>query len=226
MRKAISRAALAGAMAAGAWGSAGALGLEQGLIRTNTTLSAAPVRYKGRAAVRAVDRSGGQSLDPLLRLPVEDFGDGIIEAEVAGLPAAGAPDGARGFIGIAFRVQQDPSRYEAFYIRPTNGRSDDQLRRNHSTQYIGMPDYPWDRLRKEHPGVYESYADMVPGDWIRLRIEVEGSRARLFVGKAEQPALIVNDLKHGAKAIGGVALWIGNGTEGYFSNVKVTKRPN
>ncbi len=225
MRKAISRAALAGALAAAAWGNAGAQGLEQGFSRTNTTLFAAPARYKGRAAVRAVDRLAGQPLNPLLLLPVKDFGDGIIEAEVAGLPAAGAPEGARGFIGIAFRVK-DSSRYEAFYIRPTNGRSDDQLRRNHSTQYIGMPDYTWDRLRNEHPGVYESYADMVPGDWIRLRIEVEGSKARLFVGGAGRPALIVNDLKHGAEAIGGVALWIGNGTEAYFSNVKVTKRPN
>jgi hypothetical protein len=224
MRKAISRLMIAGAMVAAAWGQACAQGLQQRFDRSNTTLSTASVRYKGRDAVRAVDRSGEQPLNPLLLLPVEGFKDGVIEAEVAGLPAAGAPEGARGFIGIAFRVQRDSSRYEAFYIRPTNGRSDDQLRRNHSTQYTGMPDYPWDRLRKEHPGVYESYADMVPGAWIRLRIEVEGSRARLFVGGAGQPALIVNDLKHGADAIGGVALWVGSGTEGYFSNVRVTKR--
>lgn len=226
MRKAISRLAMAGAMAAATWGNACAQGLEQGFSRSNATLSAASARYQGRAAVRAVDRSGEQPLDPLLLLPVDGFKDGVIEAEVAGLPAAGAPEGARGFIGIAFRIQQDPRRYEAFYIRPTNGRSDDQLRRNHSTQYIGMPEHTWDRLRKEQPGVYESYADMLPGDWIRLRIEVEGSRARLFVGGAGQPALIVNDLKLGGEAVGGVALWIGSGTEGYFSNVKVTKRPN
>lgn len=225
MLKAILQGLSAAAMAVAAWGSAYAQGLEQRFSRPDPSLSAASVRYKGRAAVRAVDRSGGQDLNPLLLLPVEGFGDGVIEAEVAGLPAAGAPEGARGFIGIAFRVQRDSLRYEAFYIRPTNGRSGDQLRRNHSTQYIGMPDHSWDRLRKEHPGVYESYADMVPGKWTRLRIEVEGSRARLFVGGARQPALIVNDLRHGAGAVGGVALWVGSGTEGYFSNVRVTKRP-
>lgn len=226
MRKEISQLALAGALVATAWVPAQAQGLEQHFIRSNATLSAASVGYKGRAAVRAVDQSGERPLDPLLRLPVEGFGDGIIEVEVAGLPAAGAPEGARGFIGIAFRVQHDGRRYETFYIRPTNGRSDDQLRRNHSTQYASMPDYPWDRLRKENPGVYESYADMMPGEWIGLRIEVEGSRARLFVGGARQPALVVNDLRHGAAATGGVALWVGSGTEGYFRNLKVTKRPH
>ena len=135
-------------------------------------------------------------------------------------PAEGAPEGSRGFIGIAFRVQKDPEHYEAFYLRPTNGRSDDQLRRNHATQYIAAPDYPWQRLRKENPGVYESYVDVVPGEWIHIRIEVAGDKARLFVGKADQPVLIVNDLL-GSGGGGGVALWVGQGTDGYFSNVKV-----
>lgn len=207
------------------WSGAGAQGLERGIGRANPTLSTDSVRHEGRAAVRIVDRSEGRGLEPLVILPVEGFRDGIIEAEVAGRPAAGAPEGSRGFIGIAFRVQADPGRYEVFYIRPTNGRSDDQLRRNHSVQYAGMPDYPWDRLRREHPGAYESYADMEAGKWIGLRIEVEGGKARLFVGGAGQPSLIVNDLKLGPGAAGGVALWIGSGTEGYFRNVRVTKRP-
>ena len=122
-------------------------------------------------------------------------------------------------------IQADPSRYEAFYIRPTNGRADDQLRRNHATQYIGMPDFPWHKLRKEQPGVYESYADLVAGEWTRLRVEVDSGRARLFVNGAEQPALIVKDLKLGPNARGGVALWVGPGTEGYFANVRVIPRP-
>jgi hypothetical protein len=112
------------------------------------------------------------------------------------------------------------SHYEAFYLRPTNGRADDQLRRNHSTQYISHPDFPWDRLRREHPGVYESYVDLVPGEWTKIRIVVSGEKARLFVHGAEQPVLIVNDLKHG-QSRGRVALWIGNGTEAWFSNVVV-----
>lgn len=198
-------------------------GLEAQAAGTNATVELTRVEYKGAAnALRAVDRPE-EGLDPLVLLPVKDFGDGVIEAEVAGAPAAHASEGARGFVGIAFRVQDDPAKYEAFYIRPTNGRADDQLRRNHSTQYVSAPDYPWQRLRKEQPGVYESYADMAAGEWTKLRIEVEGSRARFYVGGAGQPSLIVNDLKLGAGARGGVALWVGQGTEGYFRDVTVTK---
>lgn len=96
------------------------------------------------------------------------------------------------------------------------------MRRNHSTQYISHPDYPWYKLREEHPGVYESYTDLVPGEWTKVRIIVSGTRAQLYVHGAEQPCLIVKDLKLGEKE-GGIALWIGTGTEAYFSEILVTE---
>ena len=46
-------------------------------------------------------------------------------------------------------------------------------------------------------------------------------RARLFVNRAAQPALIVNDLKRGVTS-GAIGLWIGAGTEAYFRNLNVT----
>ena len=79
-----------------------------------------------------------------------EFGSGAIEAEIAGAPAPDAPEGARGFVGIAFRVQPDLRTYDAFYLRPTNGRADDQERRNHAVQDVSHPDWPWFRLRKEN----------------------------------------------------------------------------
>jgi len=150
------------------------------------------------------------------------FHNGTIEIEVAGKPRAGAQADARGFVGIAFRVAADPSKYECFYIRPTNGRAEDQLRRNHSTQYISMPDYPWFKLRKESPGQYESYVDVVPGEWTKIKVEVDGVKARLYVNDAPQPVLIVNDLKLGDSK-GAVALWIGLGTEGYFTKLRISE---
>lgn len=105
-------------------------------------------------------------------------------------------------------------------MRPTNGRADDQLRRNHATQYISHPDYPWYKLREENPGVYESYVDLVPGAWTDIKIEVEGVRARLYVNGSKQPCLIVNDLKLG-ETRGQIALWVGSGTEAHFSQVQV-----
>jgi hypothetical protein len=123
---------------------------------------------------------------------------------------------------VAFRISPGGKRFEEFYIRPTNGRADDQLRRNHSTQYVSFPDWPWERLRKESPGVYESYTDMAAGEWTHLRITVQGTHASLYVNGAAQPCLIVNDLKLG-ESEGGVALWIGPGTEGYFRNLSITR---
>ena len=150
------------------------------------------------------------------------FGDGVIEAEIAGEPRPGAGEGARGFVGIAFRVQPDLKTYDAFYLRPTNGRADDQVRRNHSAQYISHPDWPWFRLRKETPEKYESYVDLVPGQWTRVKIEVKGAQARLYVHGQPQPTLIVNDVKTGAAARGAIALWLDSGTLAHFRNLTVT----
>src|SRR5262249_27218398 len=146
--------------------------------------------------------------------------DGTIEVEVAGAPRAGADPGARGFIGVEFRLQPQASRYECFYLRPTNGRADDQLRRNHSVQYVSGPDFPWERLRKENPGVYESYVDPERGGWTGFKIVVSGVKARLYVNGADQPCLIVNDLKLG-EGHGQIALWATTTTDGYFSNLTV-----
>ena len=108
-----------------------------------------------------------------------EFGSGVIEAEIAGAPAPDAGEGARGFVGIAFRLQSDMKSYDTFYLRPTNGRADDQERRNHAVQYASSPDWPWFRLRKETPSKYEAYVDLVPGAWTKIKIDVRGDRARL-----------------------------------------------
>jgi hypothetical protein len=182
--------------------------------------------YRGRRAVRLTDspdaaRSGTPGGgEAIAILAGSDFEDGTIEAMVAGAPKSGASEGARGFIGIAFRSQPHASRFECFYLRPTNGRAGDQLRRNHSTQYISHPDFPWQRLRNETPGVYESYVDLEPGVWTPIKIVVSGTQARLYVHDAVQPCLIVNDLKLG-KSRGQIALWIGLDTDGYFSDLKI-----
>jgi hypothetical protein len=149
-----------------------------------------------------------------------EFTNGVIEAEIAGAPAPDAPAGARGFVGIAFRLQNDTT-YDAFYLRPTNGRADDQERRNHAVQYISHPDWPWARLRQETPSKYESYVDLLPGVWTRIKIEVRGDRARLYVHGQDQPVLIVNDVKTGAQGKGGVALWLDGGTVAHFRNLTV-----
>jgi hypothetical protein len=162
-------------------------------------------------------------MDTFAYVPGLDFHDGAIEVDVAGSPLPSALSGARGFIGVAFRIDAEDRRFpcEGFYIRPTNGRADDQVRRNHSTQYFSYPGYDFDRLRREAPGRYESYADVVPGEWTHLRIEVSGATARFYVGAAVQPVLIVRDLKRGPDARGTVGLFVDNGTDGHFRNLSI-----
>jgi hypothetical protein len=52
-------------------------------------------------------------------------------------------------------------------------------------------------------------------------IEVKGDRARLYVHGAEQPTLVVNDVKTGVQAKGGVALFIDPSTVAHFRNLRV-----
>lgn len=183
---------------------------------------AEPVTYRGQRAVRLVPLPGNENGDGemLAILTGSDFKDGTIEVEVAGAPRPGATSDVRGFIGIVFRVQAHGERAENFYLRPTNGRADDQLRRNHAVQYESAPNFPWHRLRKESPGVYESYVDLEAGAWTRMKIVVSGTKARLYVNGAGQPCLIVNDLKLG-ETHGQIALWADVTTDGYFSNLTV-----
>lgn len=179
--------------------------------------------HRGYMGVHVTDPGEfqGTNEDKLVILDGLQFHDGVIEVSLAGALGSHAGEAARGFVGIAFRVADDASSFEAFYLRPTNGRANDQLRRNHSAQYISYPEYPWHRLRNETPSQYESYVDLVPGEWTQVRIEVSGAQGRLYVHGAEQPVLIVSDLKLGEEREGGVGLWIGPGTDAYFRDLRV-----
>ena len=158
-----------------------------------------------------------------VKLTDVEFKDGTIEVSVLSKLVPNAPESARGFIGVAFRIEDTNSKFECIYIRPTNGRAEDQIRRNHSIQYFSYPDYKFQRLRKEAPEQYESYADMGLNEWINMKIVVKGAQAKLFLNENKQPSLIVNDLKHGADASGAIGLWVDVGTEGYFADVKISK---
>jgi len=177
------------------------------------------VDYLGKRAVKITEEGTVANGEAYAMVKDAMFHNGEIEVELAGRPAEGAASAARGFVGIAFRLQND--RFEYIYLRPTNGRADDQVRRNHSTQYGAYPNFDFAESRREAPGKYESYVDLEPGVWTHYRITVEGTKARLYVNGTNQPCLIVNDLKLGDSS-GGVALWIGPGTEGYFTELKIT----
>src|SRR5262252_5383078 len=89
------------------------------------------VTYKGRKAVKITDDAPPTAGDAgrLALIEKSMLKDGSIELDLAGDLKPGAGTGARGFVGLVFRAAADGSHFECFYLRPTNPRSDDQVRR-------------------------------------------------------------------------------------------------
>jgi hypothetical protein len=189
------------------------------------SVSMAAEKLEGKEVLKVIKDSNVKAFDEptFVKIKGNDFKNGTIEVKVLSRLLKNAPDFARGFIGIAFRINDSNTKYESIYLRPVNARVDDQVRRNHAIQYYAYPDHKFDRLRKESPERYESYADMEMNKWITMRIEVKDTQAKLFLNNNKQPSLIVNDLKHGPDLSGAIGLWVEVGTEGYFSDVKVSQ---
>ena len=193
------------------------------LVPVNVSMSIE--KLMGKEVVKVIKDSSVKEFDEptFVKIKGIDFKNGTIEVKVLSRLLENAPDFARGFIGVAFRINDSNTKYESIYLRPVNARIDDQVRRNHSIQYYSYPDYKFDRLRKESPERYESYADIEMNKWITMRIEVKDKQAKLFLNNNKQPSLIVNDLKHGADLTGTIGLWVEVGTEGFFSDLKIIK---
>jgi hypothetical protein len=181
---------------------------------------------QGRKAVKVIKDSAIKEVDEptFVRIQNIEFKNGTIEVKVLSRLLPNASPTARGFIGIAFRIKEDNTKFECIYIRPTNGRAQEQVRRNHSIQYFSYPHFKFDRLRKESPEMYESYADMGLNEWTTMKIVVKGNQAQLFLNNNTQPSLIVNDLKLGADATGAIGLFVDMGTEGFFRDLKIIKQ--
>jgi len=144
-----------------------------------------------------------------------EFSEGTIEVEIKGKNEQG-----RSFVGIAFHGQ-DNRAFDAVYLRPFNFQSSEQERRSHSIQYISMPEYDWKKLRDSHPGKYEFAITPSPDpdSWVKLKLVLKGKTVAAFVDGSDKPALKVELLSD--RPTGKVGLWVGNGSEGVFRNVKI-----
>lgn len=171
-----------------------------------------------------VNRLGATVDEPtFVKLKDLDVENGVIEVKVLSRIQNPSPfHAARGFIGIAYRINKDNSAFESIYLRPSNGRAENQFMRNHTVQYYAYPDYKFDRLRKESQGKYETYADIGLDEWITLRIEIIGKKAELYINNQKYPSFIVSEML-GSTTSGSIGLWVDIGTEGYFKNFKFTQ---
>lgn len=156
---------------------------------------------------------------------LEDFENGTIEVKMYSQLQDPPPyPGVAGFIGIYLRIKEDDSAFEAIYVRPKVGRASKQLFRNHAVQYISYPHAKFDTLRKSYPvGSYEGSAPVALNEWIKMRIEVNGETAEMFINDMKYSSFIVDKML-GKHKIGGVGLYVDIGTIGYFKDLKVTKR--
>lgn len=150
--------------------------------------------------------------DGLLWIKEPRLANGRIECDIRGKDLQG-----QSFVGLAFRGVND-STFEAVYFRPFNFRNPE--RKGHSVQYICHPAHTWFRLREAHPGAYESALDPVPDPeaWFHATIILEFPSVEVYVNSAEEPALKITSLGQGNA--GWIGFWVGNGSEGYFKNLK------
>ena len=179
------------------------------------------LRVVNRQATGIHDRNGGVRLSAASGNGVAwvegtDFRSGTIEADIRG-----REDLQQFYVGVAFH-RKDDDTYEAVYLRPFNFRATDPVRKQHAVQYVMLPEFDWPRLRKEFPEEFENPVDasIVPTDWVKLRVVVQGSNVQIYVGPAKKVTLEVRKL--GQHDGGQVGLWVGNGSGGDFANLVVT----
>ncbi len=193
------------------------------------SVSATPAVVDGREAVRvelleAVSRDGVPDVDyvdmpTFLELPVE-FEDGTISVDIRAQLNGHWPEGARGFAGLAFRVQPDAASFESVYLRPTNGRraGAPSPRDQRAIQYFAYPQWRFERLRTTYPDVYETGADIDIDQWTTLRVEVDADRLDAYVDDvltlAVDPTLL-------PPLRGRIGLFVDIGTVAWFSNLLV-----
>lgn len=139
------------------------------------------------------------------------FANGAIELDLRGQDVQ-----QQSFLGVVFHGV-DGTVYDSIYFRPFNFRAEDPARRVRAVQYVSHPEFPWNKLREQHPRKYEKAVDPVPdpNQWFHARIVVASPRVSVYVNGAKQPCLVVDQLSHRGKGL--VGLWGG----GDFANLRI-----
>lgn len=186
----------------------------------HTAISTAELNGEPVLRVVKVEKLMGFDENTYAKLSGPSFHNGVIEVDMLSRLLPDAPDFARGFIGIAFRISEDDTAFESYYVRPTNGRTDDPVRRAHGSQYFSYPKYTFAWFREHGVTEYEAPVDIGLNEWIHLKAVIKDERAEFFVNSVL--TLTVANMKHGPAARGGVGLFVDIGTEAFFKNLTIT----
>jgi hypothetical protein len=167
----------------------------------------------GTAGVDYVDQ-------PTFLLLPGAFETGVIEVDIRAGLRSDAPEYARAFAGVAYRVTDDS--FESVYVRPMNGSSLNPPgpRGDRAFQYFAYPEWPFDRLRDERPdGGFEGAADIRPDEWLRLRVQVGADSLRVSIDGVEVLELAQTLIP---ARPGRVGLWVDIGTRAAFADLRIT----
>ncbi|MEO6003866.1 MAG: hypothetical protein ABIZ04_04945 [Opitutus sp.] len=177
-----------------------------------TNRKAELVEDAGRKAVKLDARAN----DGMAWLVGSDFIEGTIDVDLRG---ANKPQ--QSFVGVALRGL-NATTYDVVYFRPFNFMNTEIERRARAVQYISMPGFPWEKLRADSPGKYENTVNPVPDPdgWFHARVVVADRKISVYVNDAASPCLVVTELSE--RQGGSIGLWVGNGSNGAFANLKIT----
>ena len=176
------------------------------------------VTYPGKKLGPIEDNSKqGINCDGIVWLKGFDFDEGTVELDLRG-----RNEFLKSFLGIAFHGT-DTLHYESIYFRPFNFQSADAMRRTWSVQYMNVPDYPYERLRKEHAGQFENeiIPNPKPEDWLHTRIVIGKDSTWVYVNGLLKPSLKVKNIATGKGRL--IGLWT-SGLSGDFANLVITSK--
>ena len=135
--------------------------------------------------------------------------NGIVEFDIA-------TDGARGFAGLMFRVQ-DKNNYEHFYIRPHQSGQPDA--NQYTPVFNGVS--AWQLY---HGPAYAVPSTYKTDEWMHVKIVFADSRADVYID-SDEPVLRVNSLKRDVGE-GSVGVNSANFAPTYFANFQVSTLAN
>lgn len=127
-----------------------------------------------------------------------DMRNGILDVEAF-------TEAKRAFFGFDFRI--DGGDFEEVYLRKHKSGLPDAM------QYTPVLRTGRNWQLFNGPG-FTGGIDIPSGVWFRLRLEVTGAQAKLFVGDTLHPALVMDDLKSGIKQAGVALYSLGGGRGG------------
>jgi len=155
-----------------------------------------------------IDYLGQKAMMGTAFLKETEFTDGVIEFDLA-------VTGARSYPGLVFRSQADGS-WERIYIRPHRSGSLAPSLYPDVLQYVSA----YNRVDswQFYNGEGMTAGAVIPlNRWFHVKIEVSGTQARLFLDNAQEPALLVHELKQGLRK-GGLGLMGPMDGSAYFAN--------